>query len=58
MFEAAGNKQEGQIGHHYRLIPDGFSSVLDIEGNESVTASHRFLKDGHAVRKLMFIAMP
>ena len=38
---AAGNKQEGQQRHHYRLIPDGFSSVADIEGNESVTPSHR-----------------
>ena len=42
MFGAAGNKQEGQLRHHYRLIPDGFSSVVDIEGNESLTPSHRF----------------
>ena len=40
----AGNKQEGQQRHHYRLIPDGFSSVADIEGNESVTPSHRFFQ--------------
>ena len=38
----AGNEQEGQHRHHYRLIPDGFSSVVDIEGNESDTQSHRF----------------
>ena len=42
MCGAAGNRQEGQLRHHYRLIPDGFSSVVDIEGNESVTCSHRF----------------
>ena len=42
MFGAAGNRQEGQLRHHYRLIPDGFSSVVDIEGNESLTPSHRF----------------
>ena len=40
-----GSQQEGQQQHHYGFIPDGFSSLfVDIEGDESVTPSHRFLQ--------------
>ena len=37
-----GNQQEGQLRHHYRFVPDGVSySFADIEGEESITPSHR-----------------
>ena len=37
---------KGPPPNHHGLIlfPDGFSSVFDIEGNESVTQYNRFLR--------------
>ena len=46
----AGSQQEGQQRHHYGFIPDGFSSLfVDIEGDESVTPSHRFLQGRYMI---------
>ena len=49
---------KGPPPNHHGLIlfPDGFSSVFDIEGNESVTQYNRFLRIN--VKYSMYVLVP